>query len=154
MHFFLAFFSFSVQFLLIPSHGNPVRTFLWVIIYYVAGVITTLMSISDRLDQYFFRQRMEKTRSMKEEMMDGEVFIFRPSQHFSFIDNKIKVLFFICILNWRVGNYISCEKILQIGETKILVILYKIVAFGTVLLFSKNMNRLLWLKLFPHKNRR
>ena len=49
---------------------------------------------------------MEKTRSMKEEM-DGEVFISRQSRLFSFIDNMIKVLFAICILNWRVNNYVS-----------------------------------------------
>ena len=39
------------------------------------------MTISDGLDPYLFRRRMEKTRSVKEEM-DGEVFISRQSRHF------------------------------------------------------------------------
>ena len=39
------------------------------------GGITTLMSFSDGLDPYFFRRKMERTRSMKEEM-DEDVFIF------------------------------------------------------------------------------
>ena len=38
------------------------------------------------------------------EGMDGEVFYYRQSQHFSFLDNMVKVLFPICTLNWRVNN--------------------------------------------------
>ena len=49
---------------------------------------------------------MEKTRSMKEEM-DGDVFNYRQSRHFSFLDIMIKMLFPICTLNWRVINYVS-----------------------------------------------
>ena len=64
------------------------------------------MSISNGLDPYFFRRKMEKTRSMKEEM-DGEVFVSHQSRHFSLIDNMIKVLFPIRILKWRVNNYVS-----------------------------------------------
>ena len=64
------------------------------------------MSISDGLDPYFFRRKMEKTRSMKEEK-DGEVLISRQSRHFSCIDNLIKVLFPIFTLNRRVNNYVS-----------------------------------------------
>ena len=56
------------------------------------------MSISDGLEPYFFRRKMKKTRSMKEEM-DGEVFISRQSRHFSFIDNMIKETFPIFTLN-------------------------------------------------------
>ena len=42
------------------------------------------MSISDRLDLYiFFRRKMEKARSVKEEM-DGKVFVSRQSRHLSF----------------------------------------------------------------------
>ena len=52
--------------------------FVYVIIYCVGAGITTLTSISDGLDPYFFRRKMEKALSMKEEM-DGEVFIFRQS---------------------------------------------------------------------------
>ena len=64
---------------------------LFMFIYCVGPGITTLISISDGLHPYFFRRKMEKTRSMKEEM-DEEVFISRQSRHFSFIDNMIKVL--------------------------------------------------------------
>ena len=63
------------------------------------------MSISDELDPYFFRRKMEKTRFMKEEK-DGEVFISRQSGHFSFLENKLTVLFPICTSNWRVSNYV------------------------------------------------
>ena len=68
--------------------------------------ITTLMSISDGLDLYFFRRQMEKTRSV-EEKMDGEVFISRQKGHFPFIDNMIKVRFPFCSLIWRVNIYVS-----------------------------------------------
>ena len=81
---------------------------LFVIIYCVGAGTTTLISISNELHPYFFRQKMEKTRSMKEEM-DGEVFISHQSWHFSFLDNMIKVLFPIRTLNWRVNNYVSCQ---------------------------------------------
>ena len=49
----------------------------------------------------FLRRKIEKMRSMKEEM-DGEVFISRQSRHFSFLDKMIKVLFPICTLNWQI----------------------------------------------------
>ena len=42
------------------------------------------MSISNGLDPYTFRRKMEKTRSVKEEM-DGKVFISRQSRHISFV---------------------------------------------------------------------
>ena len=64
------------------------------------------MSFSDGLDPLFFRRKMEKTRSINEEM-DGEVFIPHQRPHFSFIDNMIKLLFPMCSLNWRVNNYVS-----------------------------------------------
>ena len=54
--------------------------FVYVIIYCVGAAITTLMSNSDGSDPYFFRRKMEKTRSVKEEM-DGEKFISRQSRH-------------------------------------------------------------------------
>ena len=68
--------------------------------------ITTLMSISDGPHPYFFCQKMEKMRSMKEKM-DGNLFISRQSWHFPCIDDMIKVLFPICTLIWRVNNYDS-----------------------------------------------
>ena len=64
------------------------------------------MSIFDELDPYFFRRKMENTRSMKEEM-DGEVFFASQSWHFSFTDNIIKVLLPNCTLNWQVNNHVS-----------------------------------------------
>ena len=104
---FNVFHLFSLHFFLISPSGKPVWSFVYVIIYYIGAGMTILMSISDGLDPYFFRQRMEKTRSMKEEM-DGEVFVSHQSWHFSFIDSIIKVLSPICTLNWRVNNYVSC----------------------------------------------
>ena len=71
--------------------------------------MTNLMSISDGLNPYSSRWKMEKTRSMKEEK-DGEVFISHQSRHFSFIDKMIKVLFPIGTLIWRVNNYIFRQR--------------------------------------------
>ena len=94
--------SFDV-FLLLFSHGKPVWSFVYVFIYCVGAEIPTLMSISDGLEPYFFRRKMEKTQSMKEEMNE-EVFNSRQSRHFSFIKNVINVLFPICTLIWRVNS--------------------------------------------------
>ena len=49
------------------------------------------MSISDWSDPYIFRRKMEKTRSLEEEM-DGKMFISRQSRHISFVF-IIEVLF-------------------------------------------------------------
>ena len=49
----------------------------------VGAGITTLMSISDGWDRTLFRRKMEKTRSVREEM-DGRVFISRQSRHLFF----------------------------------------------------------------------
>ena len=103
---FYLFLLFFDAFLLISSNGKFLRSFVYVIIYCVDPGLTNLMSISDRLHPDFFCRKMEKTRSMKEEMK-GEVFISRSSRHSLFIDNMIKVLFIICILIWRVNNYAS-----------------------------------------------
>ena len=54
--------------------------FVYVIIYCVGAGITTLMSISDGSDRTFSCQKMERTRSVREEM-DGRVFISRQSRH-------------------------------------------------------------------------
>ena len=86
------------------------------------------MSISDRSDPYSFRLKMEKTRSVKGKM-DGRMFISRKSWHFYFINNMIKVLFPIFTLIWRVNNYVSRQRKVYIGEMKVVLILYKIVAF-------------------------
>ena len=86
--------------------GKPVSSFVYVIVYYVGASITTLLSISDGFDLYFFCRKVEKTRSMKEEM-GGEVFISRQSWHFSSLGNMIKVLLPIYTLNWRLSTYVS-----------------------------------------------
>ena len=101
------------------------------------------MSISDGVDPYFLRRKMEKTRSIKEEM-DVEVFISRQSWQFSFIDNMNKVLFPICTLNWRVNNFVSRQgKGVNRGNEGTIIIIFNSVAFGTVLIFLKNVNCLL-----------
>ena len=94
------------------------------------------MSISDGLDPYFSRRKTEKTRSLKDEK-DGEVLFSRQSRLFSFIDNMIKVPFPIFTLNWRVNNYVFAKEKIQIGETKVLLLSYNFLAFGTVLSFLK-----------------
>ena len=81
--------------------------FVYVFIYCVGAGITNLMSISDGSDRTFSCRKMEKTRSVREEM-DGRVFISRQSRHpFSSINIMIKVLFPICTLIWRKNNYVS-----------------------------------------------
>ena len=73
---------FFDAFLLFSSDGKLLSSFVYVIIFCVGARITTLMSFSDGWDLYFFCRKMEKTRSVKEEM-DGEVFISRQSRHSS-----------------------------------------------------------------------
>ena len=69
------------------------------------------MSICDGLDPDFFRRKMEKTRSMKEEM-DVEVFISCESRHFSFIDNMIKVLsLFVPLIGVQTVMFPDKEKV-------------------------------------------
>ena len=63
--------------------------------------------LSDGSDRTFFCRKMERTRSVREEMY-GRVFISRQSRHpFPLINNMIKVLFPICTLIWRVNTYVS-----------------------------------------------
>ena len=63
--------------------------------YYCIGAgITTLTSISDGLDPYFFSWKMEKTRSMKEKT-NREVYIYRQSRHFSFISDMNKTFLYL-----------------------------------------------------------
>ena len=84
-------------------------SFVYINIYCVGAGITTLMSISDRSDPYFFRRKMEKTGSVKEEM-EGRVFISGKIGIFSFVNIMIKVLFPICTLIWRVNIYVSRQE--------------------------------------------
>ena len=88
------------------KYGKSFRSFVYVIIDCVSAGISTLMSISDGSDPYFFRQKMQMTRPMKGEM-DGEVFIFHQSFFFSVVNSMVKVLFPVCTLTWRVNNYVS-----------------------------------------------
>ena len=76
------FIFFPMHFFLVFSYGKLLSSFVYVTFYCVGAGIITLMSISDRLDLYFFRRKMEKTRYVKERM-DGNVFISRQSRHFS-----------------------------------------------------------------------
>ena len=62
------------------SYGNFLDFFVYVFIYCVGAGITNLMFISDGSDPYFFRQKMEKTRSEREEK-NGRVFFSRQSRH-------------------------------------------------------------------------
>ena len=98
------------------------------------------MSISDGLDPYFFRRKMEKTRSMKEEM-DGEVFISGQSRHFSSPDNRIKVLLPICTLIWSVNKYVSRQGkgINRRNESTIIIIFIIFAVFGIVFIFLKTL---------------
>ena len=124
MYFILCnLFNFGA-FLLISSFGKPVSSFVYDIFYYVVAGKTNLMSISDGLDPYFFRRKMEKVRSMKEEK-DGQVFISRQSRHCCFIDIMIKVFFPIRTLNWRVNNLFPAKEKALLAETKILSIIIK-----------------------------
>ena len=54
--------------------------FVYVIIYCVGAGKTTLMSVSAGSDRTLFCRKMERTRSVREEM-DGRVFISRQSRH-------------------------------------------------------------------------
>ena len=110
------------------------------------------MSISDGLDPYSFHRKMEKTRSMKEEM-DREVFISGQSRHFCFIDNMIEVLFPICTSNWRVNNYVSRQGNGLNRRNENTIIIIKFLAFGIILIFEI-INCLFAFKLFPHNKRR
>ena len=109
--------------LLISSYGKFFSSLVYVTIYCVGAGITTLTSISNGSDRYFFRQKMEKTLSVKEEM-DRRVFISRKTWQFSFVKDMIEVLFRFCIMIWRVNNYVSRQGKFYIGEMKVLLLLY------------------------------
>ena len=67
------------------------------------------MSISEELGLYSLSWKMEKTRPLRAEM-DGEVLIFRRSQHFLFIVKIQKVFFTICTLTLCVNNYVYPQR--------------------------------------------
>ena len=90
--YFSVFYLILVHFLILSSYGKSFWSFVYVIIYCVGAGISTLISLSDWSDPYIFRQKMEKTRSVREER-DGKVFISRQSRHKSFVFIMIKVPF-------------------------------------------------------------
>ena len=90
--FFSVFYLMLMHFSILYSHGKTFWSFVYVIIYCVGEGISTLISISDCSNPYIFCQKMEKTRSVKEEM-EGKLFISRQSRHISFVVIMIKVLF-------------------------------------------------------------
>ena len=65
---FSVFYLILVHFLILSSYGKSFWSFVYVIICCVGAGISTLTSISDWSDPYIFRRKMEKTRSVKEEM--------------------------------------------------------------------------------------
>ena len=72
----------------------------------VGARISTLISNSDGLSPCFFRLKLEKTCRVREEV-NGKVLVSHQSWHFLFLVIIIKVLFHICVLTWRVSNYVS-----------------------------------------------
>ena len=76
--FFLNFGAFSNTFL----YGKSFWSFVHVITYCGGAGKSTLISISDWSDPYIFRRKMEKTRSVKEEM-DGKIVYFPPESAYS-----------------------------------------------------------------------
>ena len=81
----LYFMYFKIVFqciLLISSFGKVLLSYVFVNLFCVGAEKTTLMSVSDVLDPYSLRRKMEKTRSVKEEMY-GRVLISRKNRHFS-----------------------------------------------------------------------
>ena len=98
------FYLILVHFPILSSYGKSYGSFVYVIIYCVGAGIITLISISDWSDPYIFRRKMEKTRSVKEEM-EGNVFISRQSRHIFFVIIMIKVLFPTLYL------YLACKQL-------------------------------------------
>ena len=101
--YFTIFYLILVHFSLLSSYGKSLWSFVYDIIYCVGAGISTLISNSDWSDSYFFRQKMEETRSVKEEM-EGKLFISRQSRHISFVNIMIKVLFPTLYL------YLACKQ--------------------------------------------
>ena len=104
--FFFVFHLFFDAFSSIYSYEKRLWSSVYVFIYCVGAGINILMSFSGGSDPYFFRRKIEKTRSMKEQK-EWEVFISHQSRRFSFTDKSVKVFHTICTLIWRVNIYVS-----------------------------------------------
>ena len=102
--YFSVFYLILVHFIMLSSYGKSFWSIVYVTIYCVGAGIGTLISISDWSDPYIFLRKMEKTRSVKEEM-EGELFISRQSRHISFVIIMIKVLFPTLYL------YLACKQL-------------------------------------------
>ena len=106
--FFYEYFSvFNLILVLLPilsSDGKSFWSLIYVIIYCVGAGISTLISISDWSDPYACRWKMEKTRSVKDEM-EGKVFVSRQSRYIFFVVIMIKVLFPTLYL------YLACKQL-------------------------------------------
>ena len=102
--YFSVFYLILVHFPVLSPYGISFWSFVYVTIYWVDAGISTLISISDWSDPYIFRRKMEKTRSVKEEMK-VKLFISRQSRHISFVIIMIKVLFPTLYL------YLACKQL-------------------------------------------
>ena len=105
--FLLTFFSILVKIIIFSYYGK--RIWSYVLHYYLLcqrGKKNTLMSFFDGLGLYVFRQKMRKTRPVREEM-DREVLNSSRKRKFSFVNNLIKVLFPIYTSAWRVNCHVS-----------------------------------------------
>ena len=100
--YFSVFNLILVHFSLLFSYGKSFWSFVYVDIYCVGAGISTLISISGWSDPYIFRRKMEKMRSVKEEM-EGKLFISRQDRHISLVIIMIKVLFSTLCL------YLACK---------------------------------------------
>ena len=76
--YFSVFYLILVHLSILSSYGKSFWSFVYVIIYCVGAGINTLISFSDWSNPYIFRQKMEKTRSVKEKM-EEKLFISRQS---------------------------------------------------------------------------
>ena len=93
------------------------------------------MSIFYVLGPSIFRRKMEKTRSMKEEM-DGKLFVSGQSRHFSFVNSMIKALFPFCTLTWRANNNVSFQGkgLNRRNESTILLLIFFVALNNTLYL--------------------
>ena len=107
---FIVFYLFLVNFLVSSFNGNSLRSFVYVITC-CAGAGEALGCPFQTLKTgTFFCSKMKRTRSLKGEM-DGKLFFFQAGLGiFSAVNNMIKTLFSICTLNWRVNNYVPCQR--------------------------------------------
>ena len=70
-------------FIRVSLNWETIWFFMYAIIFCVGAGFNISMFFSDGLGPNTFRQKMERTRPMREEM-DGKVFISRQSWHFFF----------------------------------------------------------------------